>query len=247
MWTPSGMRFNRNRAHSLLISKMCASSMVTQCNSLCLPSPTERSSEIVRSISANGSTERGQQDTGRIKLHSIGNQRSTFDSLEGREMTMAIKDLIRSRWKPHAVLEDVDQGEIGAGKGDIARSIHEAGARAEIGAVDTYCFAPGGTDAQLAGGNCGRTRAAFRLWKRMTGQGQANLENDIRREERFRERARIAHELHDTLFQGCFGVSMLLHQAVEQTPADCPSKPAPSALVRIDPPLLSKIDPGSMN
>src|SRR5713101_3795224 len=220
MWTPSGMRFNRNGAHSLLISKICASSMVTQCNSLRLPSPMERSSEIVRSISANGSTERGQQDTGRIKQHSMGNQRITFDSLEGREMTMAIKDLIRSRWKPHAVLEDVDQGEIGAGKGDIARSIHEAGARAEIGAVDTYCFAPGGTDAQLAGGNCGRTRAAFRLWKRMTGQGQANLEDDIRREERFREGARIAHELHDTLFQGFFGASMLLHHAGEQTPAD---------------------------
>src|SRR6266436_2536112 len=116
MWTPSGMRFNRNRAHSLLISKMCASSMVKQCNSLRLPNPTERSSEIVRSISANGSTERGQQDTGKIKQHSMGNQRITFDSLEGRGMTMAIKDLIRSCCKPHAVLEDVDQFEIGTGR-----------------------------------------------------------------------------------------------------------------------------------
>src|SRR5258708_14801183 len=233
MWIPSGMRFDSNRAHSLLISKMCPSSMVTQCNSLRWPSPMERSSEIVRRISANGSTERGQQDTGRIKQHSMGNQRITFDSLEGRKMTMAIKDLIRSRWKPRDVLEAVDQGEIGAGKEDIARSIHEAGARAEIGAVDTYCFAPGGTDAQLAGGNCGRTRAAFRLWKRMTGQGQANLEDDIRREERFKERARIAHEFHDTLFQGFFGASMLLHHAVEQTPADYPSKPALSSALRL--------------
>ena len=58
----------------------------------------------------------------------MGNQRITFDSLEGRGMTMAIKDLIRSSWKPHAVLGDVDQGEIGTGKGDIARSIHEASA-----------------------------------------------------------------------------------------------------------------------
>ena len=120
---------------------------------------------------------------------------------------MAIKDLIRSSWKPHAVLEDVDQGEIGTGKGDIARSIHEASARSEIGAVDADCFAPGGTDAPLAGGNRGRMRAAFRLWKRMTGQGQAPLEDDIRLEERFRERARIAHELHDTppLLQGFLG------------------------------------------
>src|SRR5258708_1316382 len=212
MWIPLGMRFDRNRAHSLLISQMCLSSMVTQWNSLRLPSPTERSSEIVRSISANGSTERGQRDTGRIKQHSIGNQGSTFDSLEGRGMTMAIKDLIRSSWKPHAVLEDADQGEIGAGKGDIARSIHEACARSGIGAVDADCFAPGGTDAPL---------------------GEADLEDDIRREERFRERARIAHELHDTLFQGFFGASMLLHHAVEQTPADYPSKPALSIALRL--------------
>jgi signal transduction histidine kinase len=33
-----------------------------------------------------------------------------------------------------------------------------------------------------------------------------NLEDDIRLEERFRERARIAHELHDTpLLQGFLG------------------------------------------
>jgi signal transduction histidine kinase len=160
----------------------------------------------------------------------MGNQRSTFDSLEGRGMTMAIKDLIRSSW---AVLEDVDQGEIGAGKGDIARSIHEAGARSEIGAIDADSFAPGGTDAPLVGGNRGRTRAAFRLWKRMTGPKQANLEDDIRLEERLRERARIAHELHDTLFQGFFAASILLHQAVEQTPADYPSNPALSSALRI--------------
>src|SRR5258707_7948260 len=78
--------------------------------------------------------------------------------------------------------------------------------------VDADCIAPGGTDAPL---------------------GQANLEDDIRLEERFRERARIAHELHDTLFQGFFGASMLLHHAVEQTPADYPSKPALSSALRL--------------
>jgi len=142
----------------------------------------------------------------------MGNQRITFDSFEGRGMTVTIKDLIRSSWKPHAVLGDVDQGEIGTGKWDIAPSIHEASARSEIGAVDADCIAPGGTDAPL---------------------GQANLEDDIRREERFRERARIAHELHDTLFQGFFCASMLLHHAVEQTPADYPSKPALSSALRL--------------
>lgn len=98
---------------------------------------------------------------------------------------------------------------------------------------DADCFAPGGTDAPLAGENRGRTRAAFRLGKRMTDQGQANLEDDIRVEERFRARAPIAHELHDTLFQGFLGASMLLHQAVEQTPADYPSKHALSSALRL--------------
>jgi len=107
----------------------------------------------------------------------MGNQRISFDSLEWRGMTMAIKDLIRSSWKTHRVLGDVDQGEIGTGKGDIARLIHEASARSEIGAVAADCIAPGGTDAPL---------------------GQANLEDDIRLEERFRERARIAHESAST-------------------------------------------------
>src|SRR5579871_4137988 len=108
MWIPSEIRFDRNRARPLLISNMCLSSMVTECNSLRLPSPTERSSEIVRSISANGSTQRGQQNTGKNKQDSMGNGRNTFDSLEGRGITMAIKDLIRSSWNPHAVLEDFD-------------------------------------------------------------------------------------------------------------------------------------------
>jgi hypothetical protein len=100
-------------------------------------------------------------------------------------MTMAINDLIRSSRKPHAALEDVDHGEIGAGKGDIVRSIHEASARSESGAVDADCIAPGGTDAPL---------------------GQANLKEDISLEERFSERARIAHELDGTpLLQGFLG------------------------------------------
>jgi signal transduction histidine kinase len=142
----------------------------------------------------------------------MGNQGSTFDPLEGRGMTMAIKDLIRSSWKPHAVLGDVNQGEIGTGKGDIARSIHEARARSEINAVDADYIAPGGTNAPL---------------------GQANHEDDIRREERFRERARIAHELHDTLLQGFLGASMLLGLAVEQTPVDSASMPALSRALRL--------------
>src|SRR5262249_5652501 len=71
-----------------------------------------------------------------------------------------------------------------------------------------------------------RTRAAFQRTFRLTHQIQAQIENDIRLEERHRERARIVHELHDTLLQGFLSASMLLDQAVEQTPADSPSKPA---------------------
>ena len=49
-------------------------------------------------------------------------------------------------------------------------------------------------------------------------------QSDLSRQERCTDCARIANELHDTLFQGFLGASMLLHQAVEQTPADSPSK-----------------------
>jgi signal transduction histidine kinase len=62
-----------------------------------------------------------------------------------------------------------------------------------------------------------------------TNRGALNrfsAEDDLRQQERRRERARIVHELHDTLLQGFLGASMLLDQAMEQTPADAPSKPA---------------------
>ena len=53
---------------------------------------------------------------------------------------------------------------------------------------------------------------------------RSKREQAIRLEERLKERAHIARELHDTLFQGFLGASMLLDVAVEQTPADSPSK-----------------------
>lgn len=49
-------------------------------------------------------------------------------------------------------------------------------------------------------------------------------QSDLPRQERCTNCARIANELHDTLFQGLLGASLLLHQAVEQMPADSPSK-----------------------
>ena len=59
--------------------------------------------------------------------------------------------------------------------------------------------------------------------------GQAHLEDGIRLE----VRTRIVHELHDTLFQGFVGASLLLDQAVEETPADSPSKPTLSRALRL--------------
>lgn len=52
----------------------------------------------------------------------------------------------------------------------------------------------------------------------------ADLESNLRLQERHKERARIARELHDTLFQGFFSASMMLEAAVEQLPANSPSK-----------------------
>src|SRR5262249_13520063 len=47
------------------------------------------------------------------------------------------------------------------------------------------------------------------------------------------ERARIARELHDTLLQGFIGASLLLYEAVEQTPADSPTKPSLTRALRL--------------
>ncbi len=55
-------------------------------------------------------------------------------------------------------------------------------------------------------------------------QEQLDREMRIRLEERHNERARIARELHDTLFQGFHGASMLLNNVVEKMPAHAPDR-----------------------
>jgi len=47
---------------------------------------------------------------------------------------------------------------------------------------------------------------------------------NVRFEERLAERTRIAQELHDTLLQGVLSVSMQLHSAVDDLPADTPNR-----------------------
>jgi signal transduction histidine kinase len=47
------------------------------------------------------------------------------------------------------------------------------------------------------------------------------------------ERKRVAQELHDTLLQGFFAVSMHLHTAVNQLPGDSPAKPQLGEVLRL--------------
>jgi signal transduction histidine kinase len=53
---------------------------------------------------------------------------------------------------------------------------------------------------------------------------QQDREVKLRFDERRKERDRIARELHDTLFQGFLGASVILQGAVEQTSVDSPTK-----------------------
>ena len=98
------------------------------------------------------------------------------------------------------------------------------GAPSGIGAVYQDYFARGGSDARQMPLGRTQTKAVVQKPFRLTGQRRRRREEDIRLEERCKERARIGHELHDTLLQGFLCASMLLHQAVEQTPADSLSR-----------------------
>jgi len=62
--------------------------------------------------------------------------------------------------------------------------------------------------------------------KKLSGRVDPDHNRDLhlRRDERQRERERIARELHDTLLQGFLGVSLQLQAAVDQVPASSPSK-----------------------
>jgi len=52
-------------------------------------------------------------------------------------------------------------------------------------------------------------------------------------EERLAERMRVAQELHDTFLQGVLSASMQLHVAVDQMPAESPSRPALDHVIQL--------------
>jgi signal transduction histidine kinase len=84
-------------------------------------------------------------------------------------------------------------------------------------------------------------RAANRIerWFRGAGDEPAGPVESVQpeagllAEERLKERARIARELHDTLLQGFLGASMQIHDAVDRLPADSPGLPRLSRALRL--------------
>src|ERR1043166_1959405 len=98
------------------------------------------------------------------------------------------------------------------------------GAPSRLGAVYADCVRRS-SGAPPAARRQARRRAAFQGRFQLTDRRAAHVDGDIRLDERLKERARIVHELHDTLLQNFVGASMFLDQAAEQIPTDSPSKP----------------------
>jgi signal transduction histidine kinase len=98
--------------------------------------------------------------------------------------------------------------------------------------VKTHCFDSRGSNIAAA---LTRSQMDASGGEPLRSASRAGLlrENAIRLEERCRERARIGYELHDTLLQGFLGASLLLHEAMDQTGADSPFRPALSRALHL--------------
>ena len=70
-------------------------------------------------------------------------------------------------------------------------------------------------------------------WSHRSASTTSTREERVRFEERRKERARIARDLHDTLFQGFLGASMVLETAVHGMPEDSPSRPSLSRALEL--------------
>jgi signal transduction histidine kinase len=75
----------------------------------------------------------------------------------------------------------------------------------------------------------GEVRSRNLALKKSASQPPTNLDADV--EVRQAERTRIAQELHDTLLQGFFAVSMQLHEAVDHMSTECAELPRLSEIV----------------
>ena len=92
------------------------------------------------------------------------------------------------------------------------------------------------TNAFIGGSACARELVEWaadlaQMPLRRVNRERFKWESSVRREERQRERRRLARELHDRFLQGFLGLGLQLHAAVEQLPADAPSKPALDRIV----------------
>jgi signal transduction histidine kinase len=79
-----------------------------------------------------------------------------------------------------------------------------------------------------AGHALARTSAGLFRRRPRSREEASDHEGSLLLAERLKERARIARELHDTLFQGFLGASLHLQYALEQVPADSPGLPSVS-------------------
>jgi signal transduction histidine kinase len=86
---------------------------------------------------------------------------------------------------------------------------------------------------EMLAGSVWNVEDEFKAWFAGPDPDQLKRERNLRLEERTRERARIARELHDTLLQGFLGASLVLHDAVEQLPENTPTKAALSHALQL--------------
>ena len=68
---------------------------------------------------------------------------------------------------------------------------------------------------------------------KFNGFGENRGTSDLLDSRLLAERTRVAQELHDTLLQGFFAVSMNLHSAVDQLPGDCAVKSRLGEVLRL--------------
>jgi signal transduction histidine kinase len=163
--------------------------------------------------------------SGGIQRQRVSKLQDLFDAKEVREITLDLEEVrlvdretvrflvkcesegIQLKNCPSYIRQWIEQGAVLAMNRNLERS-------------------PSGKFSQSVSTRSVVVRAAEKMesWFRRPRREQIDWELNIRLDERTRERARIARELHDTLFQGFLGVSMQLSEAVQKVPADSPCK-----------------------